>query len=116
SIVLARELQPYGVRVNAIAPVANTRMTEELFESGAFTEADRVRLDPDNVAALVGWIASPKSADVSGQVFAISGSEWGLWESWTNPSVVPSTSTWTIDSIDQARAALFDGRSAGVPR
>lgn len=39
SIVLARELAPYGVRVNAIAPVAMTRMTAELIASGRFDEA-----------------------------------------------------------------------------
>ncbi len=115
TIQLARELQPYGVRVNAIAPVADTRMTQELFESGAFTEADRVRLDPENVAALVGWIASPRAGDVSGQVFAISGGQWGLWESWTQPAAVDSEETWTIESIDRAREALFRGRSPGVP-
>ncbi len=115
TILLARELQPYGVRVNAIAPVADTRMTQELFESGAFTDTDRVRLDPENVAALVGWIASPKAADVSGQVFAISGGQWGLWESWTQPSAVDSAQTWTIEAIDQARGALFGSRTPGVP-
>ena len=115
TIVLARELAPYGVRVNAVAPVADTRMTAELFESGAFTEADRSRLDPENVAALVGWICSPLASDVSGQVFAVSGGQWGLWESWTNPSTVTADKTWTIQSLEQAREELFGGRSPGVP-
>jgi NAD(P)-dependent dehydrogenase (short-subunit alcohol dehydrogenase family) len=115
TITLARELAPYGVRVNAVAPVANTRMTQELFESGAFTEGDRDRLDPNNIAALVGWLASPLAEEVSGQVFGITGSEWSLWESWRLPASVPTETTWTIDAIDAARARLFGDRSSGVP-
>src|SRR5262249_27083819 len=38
TITLARELAPYGVRCNAIAPVAFTRMTESLWGSGVFVD------------------------------------------------------------------------------
>ena len=49
TIVLARELDRFGVRVNAIAPVALTRLTEDLMGAQA-DDATKARLDPSNVA------------------------------------------------------------------
>src|SRR3954468_6543745 len=78
TIVLARELERIGVRVNAIAPVALTRLTEDLIGGrstptppaapprltedliggGQVSEEQKLVLDPANVAAVVGWLAS----------------------------------------------------------
>src|SRR5438128_7196784 len=44
TIVLARELERFGVRVNAIAPVALTRMTEDLMGGGMLDESQKERL------------------------------------------------------------------------
>ena len=55
---LARELGRYGVTVNAIAPRARTRMTENLF--GDDGQAGRGRFDawdPKNIANLVAFLA-----------------------------------------------------------
>jgi NAD(P)-dependent dehydrogenase (short-subunit alcohol dehydrogenase family) len=71
TIIIARELSRIGVTVNAIAPRAQTRMTEGLREvSGELLE----RRDPDWTAALVTWLCSPAAKDVSGRVF---GETWG---------------------------------------
>src|SRR2546423_14970419 len=58
TIVLARELERLGVRVNAIAPVARTRLTEATPGAGEFMQAKEGQFDrfaPENVAAVVGW-------------------------------------------------------------
>ena len=53
--VLARELERYGVTVNAIAPRARTRMTENLFGRDGGQEGDGFDAwDPTNVAQLIG--------------------------------------------------------------
>ena len=52
SIVAARELQRLGVRVNALAPRAETRMTEGLRE---LPEEQKLRRQPEWVATLVAW-------------------------------------------------------------
>lgn len=79
SIVSARELQRYGVTVNAVAPRATTRMTDGLREWSAEQLAMR---DPEWVASLVSWLASPESKNVSGRVFEAWGYGFTVAESW----------------------------------
>lgn len=72
SIIIARELARFGVTVNALAPRAQTRMTEGLREvSGEMLE----RRHPEWIAALVAYLASPGAADISGRIFA---EAWGF--------------------------------------
>jgi NAD(P)-dependent dehydrogenase (short-subunit alcohol dehydrogenase family) len=92
SIVAARELGRYGVTVNAIAPRATTRMTEGLRQWD--DEALRMR-DPEWVAALVAWLASSESKEISGRVFEAWGYGITVAESWqhgatADPSLDPS--------------------------
>jgi NAD(P)-dependent dehydrogenase (short-subunit alcohol dehydrogenase family) len=65
--VLAIEGRRHNIKANAIAPVAFTRMTEELFgpELGE-------KLDPKLVTPLVCWLASDE-VDVSGEVYSAAG-------------------------------------------
>src|SRR5436190_3466654 len=59
TIVMARELERTGVRVNCIAPVARTRLTEAV--AGDHMKADDDGFDrwaPENVAAVSCWLAS----------------------------------------------------------
>ncbi|MFN3727641.1 MAG: SDR family oxidoreductase [Allosphingosinicella sp.] len=77
--VAARELQRYGVTVNAIAPRANTRMTEGLRE---YTEEQLAKRDPEWIAALVTWLASAESKNISGRVFESWGYGYAVMESW----------------------------------
>src|SRR4051795_2999575 len=63
TIVMARELERIGVRVNAIAPVARTRLTEALAgDAMNAKEGEFDRFAPENVSAVVGWLASDLSA------------------------------------------------------
>ena len=58
TIILGRELERYGVTVNAISPRARTRMTEDLF--GDMAKAEEGKFDafaPENVAPLVAFLA-----------------------------------------------------------
>src|SRR3954447_20652488 len=73
SIIAAMELARYGVTVNAIAPAALTRMTEDLVRWQADTEASWDPRDPGNVAPLVVWLGSNQSRDVTGRVFNVKG-------------------------------------------
>ena len=52
TIIVAQELQRYGVTVNCLAPNARTRMTEETFDMGAPAEGFDP-LDPSNMSPLV---------------------------------------------------------------
>ena len=66
------ELGRYGVTVNAIAPGALTRMTENLGMGQASEEA-KAQMAPRWIAPVCTWLASPLSADVTGRVFEASG-------------------------------------------
>lgn len=86
--VAARELSRIGVTVNAIAPRANTRMTEGLRD---YTPEQLERRDPEWIAGLVAWLASPESKDISGRIFEAWGYRYSVIESWQHgPSAEPS--------------------------
>ena len=89
TIIAGMELERYGVTVNAIAPTALTRMTEDL-GMGQASEEQKAQLDPRWIAPLCTWLASPQSAGVTGQVFEVSGGWLAVAEGWhRGPSTQP---------------------------
>jgi len=116
TIVLARELERFGVRANAIAPRARTRMTEFLMgnvDTGADKGFDTWA--PENTAALVGWLASDLSRGVTGQVFIITGGVVQVAQGWRPIAKATSDKPWTIDDIEGVREQLFAEADPGVP-
>ncbi len=97
TLIAAEELGRYGVTCNAIAPGALTRLTEDL----ALPDEMIARFGPEWVAPVVTWLASPQSADVTGQVIESSGQILGIAEGWRrgphidNPPIDPHD----VDSI-----------------
>ncbi len=81
TIIAAKELGRYGVTVNAIAPAALTRMTENL-GMGQADEATKEQMSPAHIAPIVCWLASPDSAQVTGRVFDVSGRLLSVSEGW----------------------------------
>ena len=83
--VLAAEGAKYNIRANAIAPVARTRMTEELL--GRMAE----RLDPALVSPIVAWLCH-EDCPVSGEVYSAAGGRIarffvGLTKGYYNPKL-----------------------------
>jgi NAD(P)-dependent dehydrogenase (short-subunit alcohol dehydrogenase family) len=120
TLTLARELERFGVTVNAIAPRARTRMTQTL--GGGFEEPAEGGegqgfddLHPDNIAPVVGWLASEAAADVSGQVFVITGGRVHLIEGFRDASGLSRDGRWTIDELIDAQGRLFGERRRGTP-
>jgi NAD(P)-dependent dehydrogenase (short-subunit alcohol dehydrogenase family) len=68
--VLAIEGGPHGIRVNAIAPMARTRMTDGLL--GDMNDW----LDPELVAPVAAWLAHERCS-VTGEVFTVGGGRVG---------------------------------------
>src|SRR3954462_12011135 len=83
TLVAAAELGRYGVHVNAIAPVARTRMTEGAFpEMMADADGDAFdAMDPANNSPIVAWLAS-EDCDVTGRVLEIEGGQICVEEGW----------------------------------
>jgi NAD(P)-dependent dehydrogenase (short-subunit alcohol dehydrogenase family) len=91
TLIAAEELGRYGVTVNAIAPGALTRLTSDL----QLPDEVLQRFGPEWVAPVVTWLASPLSADITGQVIESSGHILGIAEGWRrgphidNPPIDP---------------------------
>ncbi|WP_068076669.1 SDR family NAD(P)-dependent oxidoreductase [Novosphingobium lentum] len=114
SIILARELSRIGVTVNALAPRAQTRMTEGLREvTGEMLE----RRDPEWIAALVTFLASPAAKDITGRVFAeVWGFGYTVGDGWKHgPRATASRDAAGVEeSLRHALAAA--GYNAGIER
>jgi NAD(P)-dependent dehydrogenase (short-subunit alcohol dehydrogenase family) len=76
TLIASDELARYGVTVNAIAPGALTRLTDDL----GIMDAERA--NPRWVAPIATWLASTESAGVTGRVIESSGSVLAVAEGW----------------------------------
>jgi len=84
TVITAMELGRYGVTVNAIAPAALTRMTEDLvrWQSDDDDKPAWDPRDPSNIAPLVAWLGSGQARDVTGRVFNVKGGYVSVAEGW----------------------------------
>jgi NAD(P)-dependent dehydrogenase (short-subunit alcohol dehydrogenase family) len=104
--IAAQELGRYGVTVNAVAPGALTRLTDDL----GLPEEVTARFEPRWVAPVVTWLASAQSADVTGQVIESSGLVLAIAEGWRRG---PSTEDVPADPSEvdaSVRKLLADAR------
>jgi len=115
TLVAAAELGRYGVRVNAIAPVARTRMTEGAFPEMMAAPADGQSdggfdaMDPANNSPIVAWLASA-DCDLSGRVIEIEGGRICLEQGWTHGPTRDLGRRWDATDVGTAlRALAADG-------
>jgi NAD(P)-dependent dehydrogenase (short-subunit alcohol dehydrogenase family) len=80
TIQQAAEWGRYGVRVNAIAPDARTRMTEGVFYSADVPDGWDEKA-PENISPLVVWLGS-SACDITGRVFENSGGQLNVCDGW----------------------------------
>jgi NAD(P)-dependent dehydrogenase (short-subunit alcohol dehydrogenase family) len=107
TIIAAQELGRYGVTVNAVAPGARTRMTENL--RGARPVPGPGEFDgsaPENVAPLVVWLGSPESRGVTGQVFLVGGGRIGVARGWQRGPGVDKGARWEPEELSEIVPAL----------
>jgi NAD(P)-dependent dehydrogenase (short-subunit alcohol dehydrogenase family) len=108
TVIAAMELERYGVTVNAIAPAALTRMTENL-GMGAASEEVKEKMSPRWIAPIITWLASSESKDVTGRVFDVTGMALSVSEGWhRGPTAEPvddpeKLGPLVLDLVSQAR-------------
>jgi NAD(P)-dependent dehydrogenase (short-subunit alcohol dehydrogenase family) len=107
TMVAAQELASLGVRANAIAPAARTRMVM------ASPSVDQLmprregfdRHLPDHVSPLIVYLASPLNR-FTGRVFGVEGPDVALYQPWSADWLATGDGHWTVDALAQALAAL----------
>ena len=107
----AQSCARYGVTANAICPRARTRMTEGV--GGGMFEKPADGFDafaPENVVPLVGFLASPAAARVSGQVFIIYGNRASVLAAPTVARDFDAEGAWTVEGLAHAMGPYFDQR------
>ena len=111
TIIAAMELGRYGVTVNAIAPAALTRMTENL-GMGAASVAKKPEefdpLDPGNIAPLVVWLGSSESAAITGRVFNVMGGNISVAEGWVAGPGVDKDDRWDPAELGEVIPGLVE--------
>jgi NAD(P)-dependent dehydrogenase (short-subunit alcohol dehydrogenase family) len=110
SQVCAKELVRYGVRSNAIAPGARTRLTLETPGLG-----DRVKApddpgvfdvwDPANVSPFVAYLATA-DCPFSGETFLVQGGLVQRVKSWSTAEKIEKDDRWTVSELGQRAAEL----------
>jgi len=99
----ARSLAKYGVTVNAISPAAATRMTDsvpaERRRGGAGGGADIDERSPDNVAPIVGYLASERSGWITGRIIHSAGYEVALYNNPEPISRIIGAGPWDADVL-----------------
>ena len=103
TVIIAEELGRYGVRANAIAPAARTRMTESTpgLSDHVVAPTDASVFDtwdPANISPLVATLAM-EDCDITGQVFFVQGGTVRKFQNWTMTSTLEKNDRWSVAEL-----------------
>jgi len=102
----ALELKKYNVTVNALAPVALTRMTSDLPVMQAMSSAEEM-LAPDLIAPGALFLASDMAGDITGEVLAVEGKRVFLFRmTQTEPCLPNGADGWTAQELRERWAEI----------
>ena len=110
SLIWAQELERIGVTVNAIAPIARTRITEATFGAMEVEEGEFDAMDPANIAPLAVFLASDLAGETSGQVFGLHGGALECYEPWTSVACIEQDERWSLEALERTVPQLVLGR------
>ncbi len=112
SQICAKELGRYGVRSNAIAPAARTRLTEAtpgLSDIVKEPEEGFDVWDPANVSPFVAYLATA-DCPFSGETFLVQGGTVQRVQSWKTAEKIEKADRWTVGELAAAAPRLSPAR------
>lgn len=92
----AIELRKHGITVNAIAPVARTRLTEDL---PMFQGVGEQSLGPEHVAPVAVFLASDLAKDVTGEIVGVAGGRLSRFKMIETAGAFKHEGLWTAQEI-----------------
>ncbi|HTQ08418.1 MAG TPA: SDR family NAD(P)-dependent oxidoreductase, partial [Polyangiaceae bacterium] len=101
------ELQRYGISVNAVAPIAKTRMTEDLPMFAKIADT----LSPEHVAPAHLFLASDRCGERTGIVLAVAGARMSVYKVVESAGRFKESDggVWTADEIAEHFDAIAKG-------
>ncbi len=106
TMIIQEELERYGVRANAIAPAARTRLTGTIptgSDINASTEDAFDPNDPANIAPFVAYLAT-KDCPIKGRVFFVHGGSVHLFQPWAIVEAIEKPTRWTVAELEKEAA------------
>ena len=98
----AIDAMPFGVRVNAVAPLALTRMIDALPEFQANNESGKPLLEEAAlIAPVFGFLVADESAEISGQILRFNGRELSLIDHPTVGAITDTVEGWDLSTTAQ---------------
>jgi NAD(P)-dependent dehydrogenase (short-subunit alcohol dehydrogenase family) len=103
TVIIAEELGRYGVRANAIAPAARTRMTESTpgLSDHVVKPSDAAVFDvwdPANISPLVATLAM-EDCEATGQTFFVQGGTVRRFQNWTMTDTLEKNDRWSVAEL-----------------
>ena len=111
TVILAQEVAHYGVRVNALAPAARTRLTEAVPGLGEVVQPPEAEgafdvWDPANVAPIAAYLAT-EDAPETGRIYYVQGGQIRLFKGWTLASMIDRNERWTVEGLAKEMPQLL---------
>ena len=106
SMIADAELGRYGVRVNAIAPAAATRLTSGLGPGATEDQAEGWSpTGPENIAPFVAYLAT-EDCPIHGRIFLVAGGSVRLFQPFSIIDAIEKEGLWSVGEL-KAEAARF---------
>jgi NAD(P)-dependent dehydrogenase (short-subunit alcohol dehydrogenase family) len=90
---VALGMNKYNVNANVIAPVARTRMSEDVPQT--LTDIG----EPEDIAEMVVFLLSDQAKNITGQVYTTAGPKIALWNQSYEMKTMYSDSGWTAETL-----------------